>query len=70
MPASCSVQSINRKPSSVRQEDSRLTSMMLIVFVAFVICFVPLMLVNILDSDDVSSICIVITTMHNSIQCA
>ncbi|XP_043224906.1 protein trapped in endoderm-1-like [Amphibalanus amphitrite] len=51
MPASCSVQSINRKPSS-RREDYRLTGMMVTVFVAFVVCFVPLMLVNIFDSND------------------
>ena len=37
-----------------KNKDSRLTNMMLTVFLAFVVCFVPLMLVNILDSDDVS----------------
>ena len=53
MPISHSAQSINRKPSG-RQEDDRLTTMMLTVFLAFVVCFVPLMLVNVFDDDDVS----------------
>ena len=37
-----------------RQEDLRLTKMMLTIFISFLVCFLPLMLVNVID-DDVSS---------------
>ena len=35
-----------------RREDLRLTKMMLLIFCCFVICFLPLMLVNVLLEDD------------------
>ena len=37
--------------SSQRKEDLRLTKMMLTIFVSFLVCFLPLMLVNVVDDD-------------------
>lgn len=38
--------------SSARErEDSRLTAMMLLIFLGFLICFLPLMLVNVADDE-------------------
>jgi len=34
-----------------RQEDLRLTKMMLTIFISFLVCFLPLMLVNVIDDD-------------------
>ena len=37
--------------ASQRKEDLRLTKMMLTIFVSFLVCFLPLMLVNVIDDD-------------------
>lgn len=37
--------------SSQRKEDIRLTKMMLTIFLSFLVCFLPLMLVNVVDDD-------------------
>ena len=37
--------------SSQRKEDLRLTKMMLTIFISFLVCFLPLMLVNVIDDD-------------------
>ena len=37
--------------SSQRKEDLRLTKMMLTIFVSFLVCFLPLMLVNVVDDE-------------------
>jgi len=37
--------------SSQRREDLRMTKMMLIIFVSFLVCFLPLMLVNVIDDE-------------------
>lgn len=37
--------------SSQRKEDLRLTKMMLTIFISFLVCFLPLMLVNVVDDD-------------------
>jgi len=37
--------------SNQRREDIRMTKMMLMIFLSFLICFLPLMLVNVLDDD-------------------
>jgi len=37
--------------SNQRKEDIRMTKMMLLIFLSFLICFLPLMLVNVLDDD-------------------
>lgn len=34
------------------REDSRLTAMMLMIFICFLVCFLPLMLVNVMMEDD------------------
>ena len=39
------------KPVGHRKEDLRLTRMMLLIFVAFLACFLPLMLVNVADEE-------------------
>ena len=41
----------NQKNKRQRKEDIRLTKMMLTIFILFLICFLPLMLVNVLDDD-------------------
>jgi len=46
--------SVRNNPSkqiSQRKEDLRMTKMMLIIFVSFLICFLPLMLVNVIDDE-------------------
>ena len=54
--ANITVQNENeqRKNAAARKEDLRLTKMMATIFFAFLACFVPLMLVNVFDDDDVS----------------
>ena len=37
--------------ASQRKEDLRLTKMMLTIFISFLVCFLPLMLVNVVDDD-------------------
>ena len=37
--------------ASQRKEDLGLTKMMLTIFVSFLVCFLPLMLVNVIDDD-------------------
>jgi len=37
--------------NSQRKEDLRLTKMMLTIFISFLVCFLPLMLVNVIDDD-------------------
>ena len=37
--------------SAQRREDIRLTKMMLTIFLCFLVCFLPLMLVNVADDD-------------------
>ena len=41
----------NQKNKRQRKEDIRLTKMMLTIFILFLICFLPLMLANVLDDD-------------------
>ncbi|XP_058795352.1 protein trapped in endoderm-1-like [Phymastichus coffea] len=38
-----------KKPGFQRREDSRVTRLMLIIFVGFLLCFLPLMLANVVD---------------------
>jgi len=40
-----------RQQASQRREDLRMTKMMLIIFISFLICFLPLMLVNVIDDE-------------------
>ncbi|XP_037068010.1 protein trapped in endoderm-1-like [Pollicipes pollicipes] len=42
-----------QQKNNARKEDMRLTKMMLTIFLAFLACFFPLMLVNVFDDDDV-----------------
>ena len=37
--------------TSQRKEDLRLTKMMLTIFLSFLVCFLPLMLVNVIDDE-------------------
>lgn len=39
----------DRRNSHREREDSRLTKLMLLIFVCFLLCFLPLMLVNVFD---------------------
>lgn len=39
------------KKAHREKEDRRLTKLMLIIFICFVVCFLPLMLVNVCDKD-------------------
>jgi len=48
-PASAAKESVVQ--SSQRKEDLRLTKMMLTIFISFLVCFLPLMLVNVVDDD-------------------
>ena len=48
-PVSASKQRIQRK--KYRSEDIKLTKMMLTIFVCFLVCFLPLMMVNVLDDE-------------------
>ncbi|CAG0890640.1 unnamed protein product [Cyprideis torosa] len=41
----------NRRSSIQRKEDLRMTKMMLSIFIAFIACFIPLMVVNVADDD-------------------
>merc|ERR1719414_2337987 len=41
----------NSSNSQQRREDIRLTKMMLIIFVSFIVCFLPNMVVNVADED-------------------
>ncbi|EFA11575.1 protein trapped in endoderm-1 [Tribolium castaneum] len=40
-----------KRSSRRERDDSRLTKLMLIIFICFVLCFLPLMLVNVFDDD-------------------
>ena len=42
---------LNAAQSAQRREDIRLTKMMLTIFLCFLVCFLPLMLVNVADDD-------------------
>jgi len=50
-PISASKMQVEQKMKRQRREDIRLTKMMLTIFVLFIVCFLPLMLVNVLDDD-------------------
>merc|ERR1719431_2343054 len=50
-PLSASIVQDHQKNKRQRREDIRLTKMMLTIFILFLICFLPLMLVNVLDDD-------------------
>ncbi|CAH1378099.1 hypothetical protein MTP99_019475 [Tenebrio molitor] len=41
----------DKRNSRRERDDSRLTKLMLIIFICFVLCFLPLMLVNVFDDD-------------------
>ena len=50
-PLSASTVQDHQRHKRQRREDIRLTKMMLTIFILFLICFLPLMLVNVLDDD-------------------
>ena len=50
-PVSSSKMQGEQKLKRQRREDIRLTKMMLTIFLLFLVCFLPLMLVNVLDDD-------------------
>lgn len=42
---------VSAKRQHREKEDGRLTRLMLIIFICFIICFLPLMLMNVFDDD-------------------
>ncbi|KAF5296922.1 hypothetical protein FQA39_LY12279 [Lamprigera yunnana] len=44
---------IDKRRANRQKEDDRLTKLMLLIFICFVVCFLPLMLMNVFDDDDV-----------------
>ncbi|KAK4871474.1 hypothetical protein RN001_015598 [Aquatica leii] len=41
----------DRRKASREKEDNRLTKLMLVIFICFLVCFLPLMLMNVFDDD-------------------